>query len=248
MANWTDTLKDAIPAIAALAPIIAAVLVFKVNKKNAQTQSEKQKDEFEQATWKMGNELMSRMDEKLKDNESKIKNLNSVILQLQKENKELQDELLQFQHKYRAFETAMLHKLEMLESAHSDLPIPQWLKDDSGRMLFFNRAYERTFLNPRGYEAKDYKGKMDSDVWPEDIAKEFYRNDMHVLTADKPWVGEETIENAEGERVKWRILKYSRKSGRHIIGVAGIAFPESYEDMFSHLTEQQIDDIEQGEL
>ncbi len=64
-------------------------------------------------------------------------------------------------------------KLNLLESAHLDLPVPQWLKDTSGKMLSVNTAYCEIF----GISAENYVGKSDYDVWPKEIADAFMKND-----------------------------------------------------------------------
>lgn len=60
---------------------------------------------------------------------------------------------------------------------------PSFIKlvDDSGARPRFpnwhvNDAYERMF----GISAARYVGKLDSEIWPDDVAEQFYKNDLHA--------------------------------------------------------------------
>jgi PAS domain-containing protein len=117
------------------------------------------------------------------------------------------------------------NKVTLLESSHQDAPIPIWLKDKHGVMLALNPEYERTFLIPHGKTREDYLHKTDYDVWPEDIAAEYIRNDRLVMRTRKTWKGTETILDHQGNKSQWQIIKYPRKAGGVLIGIAGMAIP-----------------------
>lgn len=131
-----------------------------------------------------------------------------------KEMKQLQDEVERLQN-----------KVTLLESSHQDAPIPIWLKDRNGIMLALNPEYEKLFLVPIGKNREDYLYNSDYDIWPEDVAAEYVKNDQYVMRTKETWRGLETIVDHQGERSKWQIIKYPRKAGGVIIGIAGIAIP-----------------------
>lgn len=113
-------------------------------------------------------------------------------------------------------------KVEMLESTTFYLPIPMWLKDRRGEMLFVNDAYEKVFLLPNGLTKSDYIGKNDVEVWGEKIGKQYQKNDRRVmLTGQMLDKLETTI--IDGEEIDFRIIKYQLKNGGVVIGIAGIA-------------------------
>lgn len=114
-------------------------------------------------------------------------------------------------------------KIALLESAHYDLPIPMWLKDVNGVMLAVNPAYEKQFLAPRGFYAKDYIGKTDKDIWPADIAKSYMDNDKQVLTTGEVYQGTEYAPDQHGVNHKLLTIKYPRYAGNFLIGIGGIA-------------------------
>lgn len=195
------------------------------------------------SAFQMGEKIRDELRRDIERKEEKIKEFSKQLSELSKELKKAHDENNQLMLKFRALETTVMHRVEMLENAHFDLPIPQWIKDDSGRLLLINRVYEEVFLKPRGYTKDDYR--YDSDVWPQEIAKAYRTNDMWVMINNSPWVGVEPVEGADGDVIEWRIAKYPLKSGIHVIGVIGIAFPESADDLFKHLSEAQVDKMEQ---
>lgn len=115
-------------------------------------------------------------------------------------------------------------KLLLLETSHMELPIPMWIKDKKGVMLYVNKEYEKLFLHPMGKTASDYVGKMDSDIWPADVAAKFKFNDLRAHG--------NTVYTFEELPIKDKVynlfvIKYPRKTGGEVIGVAGIAFDKT---------------------
>lgn len=117
----------------------------------------------------------------------------------------------------------MKQKLLLMESAHYDLPLPQWLKDTDGVMLSLNSEYEKTFLLPLGLTAHDYIDKHDQDVWGEEIAKHFAIGDKMIIAYKKPYHTVEPIKDLNGDIIYWEIFKYPRFAGNFLIGIGGIA-------------------------
>ena len=120
---------------------------------------------------------------------------------------------------------AIRAKLLMLESAHVDLPYPMWLKDLDGTMLSVNRAYEDMILKPLGFIASDYMGLTDSEIFGEEIGKEYRKNDMAVLNTKAVYDGPESVQVGPHIVETWRVIKYLRYAGGVPIGIAGLALP-----------------------
>lgn len=161
----------------------------------------------------------------------------TIVAQWQKDNERLREE--NKEHERRQNElykkiaehekklSALNAKLLVMESSYMHIPLPSWLKDIDGTMLAVNDAYEIYFLIPNGYTKSDYVGKTDSDVWPENIAKQFIESDIKTMQSEKKiWYGKEQIV-VKGVDVSdnWRVLKYVRYAGNIAVGVAGIAIP-----------------------
>lgn len=114
------------------------------------------------------------------------------------------------------------NKILLMESSHSDLPLPQWLKDTNGVMLAVNKAFEDYFLLPIGKTAGDYLGNNDFHIWPNDVAERLFANDREVMRRRKP-VRHKEIMNLAGHMEEIDVIRYPRFSDRTLIGVAGIA-------------------------
>lgn len=73
-----------------------------------------------------------------------------------------------------------------------------WLKDEESRFLAVNTAFARTCgrLTP-----EQVVGKLDTDVWPGDLAESYRANDRRVLDSGQPIMLEEPVAD-RGER-KW---------------------------------------------
>lgn len=144
--------------------------------------------------------------------------LKNRVAVLEKEVRDLQGQL-----KDRDTEVQTLrHQLMIFESSHIDIPLPVWMKDTDGKMVFLNNVYEDMFLLPRGYSIKDYLGKNDFSVWSEDIALAFIKNDKEVMRTKKHIRRIEQLEDANGNKYYADLLKYPRKFNNTVIGISGI--------------------------
>src|SRR5262249_46516427 len=56
-------------------------------------------------------------------------------------------------------------------------------KDEQGRLVYFNKAYEDRFH----VRLADWQGKTDFDRWPAKVAQQFKEHDQKVLTSGMPF-------------------------------------------------------------
>lgn len=117
------------------------------------------------------------------------------------------------------------NKLLLLETAHSDLPLPMWLKDLDGTVLSLNKAYEDAYLLPIGKTILDYLGHTDYEIWPKDVADAFANHDKMCLQKGRLDAMEPVWNGVELTQV--RVIKYVRKVNNVPIGIAGISIPLS---------------------
>lgn len=116
--------------------------------------------------------------------------------------------------------------LQLVGAITNDLPMPMWLKDVDGRMMYLNKAYEQAYLIPMGLTANDYIGKTDADVWGEEIGEMYRQADAIAMQSDKPTI---SIERVEGKGLKSRdikVVKYRRKLGNTVLGIGGMAIEQ----------------------
>jgi len=115
------------------------------------------------------------------------------------------------------------NQLLIFESSHVDIPVPIWLKDINGKMLFVNQEYERAILHPIGKSSKDYIGHTDIDVWRKEVGKKFIENDRKVVRYKKAIEFTEEWEGLNGQKFKGRLIKYPRFiNNKTVIGIGGI--------------------------
>lgn len=146
----------------------------------------------------------------------KYKEDNDQLRKHERENRKQLEELKEIVGELR-------NKLLLMESAHYDLPLPQWLKDNNGVMLAFNTAYEDLFIIPNNMNPADYIGHTDIEFWGEEIGNEYRSNDIKVERSRKPTHVVETVKNVYGDDELWEFFKYPRYAGRTLIGIGGIA-------------------------
>lgn len=117
------------------------------------------------------------------------------------------------------------NQLMIFESANADVPVPIWLKDTQGVMLFVNEEYERSILHPMNKTSEDYIGFTDSNVWSKKVSKQFQVHDKEVMRKKTSVQFTETWEGGNGVTFEGRVLKYPRFMGdarKTVIGIGGI--------------------------
>lgn len=114
------------------------------------------------------------------------------------------------------------NQLLIFESSHADVPVPIWLKDTGGKMLFINPEYERELLHPIGKKADDYIMQHDDVIWGKETAGIFRKHDLKVMRTKKAEEFEESWHGTNGETWEGRVLKYPRFSGKTVVGIGGI--------------------------
>lgn len=192
----------------------SGLLSFFISKKKAK------RDDFTAVT-----DLIKEDNERLREEIEEIKKENKLI---RAELDEVKDELSE----ERATTANLRADLLLLETAHHDLPLPQWLKDSSGIMLSLNDAYEAAFLIPQGKTRADYVGHTDVDIWGEEIGARYRRNDEIAQAKRKATVFREPMPVGDFDLTEdFIVLKYPRYKGRTLIGIGGIMFPVSYYEM-----------------
>lgn len=123
-------------------------------------------------------------------------------------------------HDLKVSEFALQESQERFRAFMDSSPAMAWAKDEHGRYVFLNRAYEQRF----GVRLQDWLGKTDFEVWPEEMACLLRRNDEKALQAVAPIeTFEEAIEQ-DGRQSLWWSFKfvYSDRSGGKYVG--GIAY------------------------
>jgi len=95
-----------------------------------------------------------------------------------------------------------------------------WLKDSQGRYIAVNDAFSRAC----GISAEAIVGKLDTDIWPEELAKKYRTDDAQIMRQGRQGVFEEQLMNKDGEMIWIETVKTPIYNGRNeVIGTTGIA-------------------------
>jgi PAS domain-containing protein len=133
------------------------------------------------------------------------------------------EQLKEINEKLDRKQLTFLQNSNCLTSFMLTLPMPAWVKDLNGRMMFCNYKYETSF----GISPTKYNGKLDSAVWSKDESREFRKNDLEVEKQRIPVKFKEKIFN---EKLKeWQeleVVKWPVTIGGFLLGIAGMVLHE----------------------
>jgi len=103
-------------------------------------------------------------------------------------------------------------------------PTIAWMKDEQGRYVYISKTYENRF----GVRSADWLGKTHFDLWPREVAEEFWKHDQAVLTAGRTIEVTETTPNPDGGLCHWWNFKIPLhdSSGKKYIGGIGVDITE----------------------
>ena len=105
------------------------------------------------------------------------------------------------------------------KSLVENLPINVIRKDRQGRLVFINRLYCETMNRP--YD--ELIGKDDFDLFPQELAEKYHRDDLHVMETGEVFEDVERHQRPDGETIYVHILKSPVKNARgQTIGMQGM--------------------------
>ncbi len=108
---------------------------------------------------------------------------------------------------------------EHLELYLNHAPLMACIKDADGRFRYINQ----TFIDAMGFSEKDWYGKDDYDLWPEDDARKLREHEQRILDTGITETIEDYVEDGEwpGHWVTNK-FRFSDKKGNYFIGCVGV--------------------------
>ena len=99
-----------------------------------------------------------------------------------------------------------------------------WMKDEQGRHVYLSETYERRF----GVRREDWMGKTDEEVWPQEIAEHFRKNDDKVLQTNQMIEVEEWTRTSAGDEAVFFVTKFpfTDSQGQRYVGGLGVDISE----------------------
>ncbi len=118
----------------------------------------------------------------------------------------------------KAIEVAFRASEERFQLFMDYNPAIAWMKDEEGRHVYHNQAYERRF----GVRLADWRGKTDFDLWSAEVAEVFRKNDLAVLAGGRPLEVTENTLSPDGASCTWWNFKFPFQDASGKKYVAGI--------------------------
>jgi diguanylate cyclase (GGDEF)-like protein/PAS domain S-box-containing protein len=102
-------------------------------------------------------------------------------------------------------------------------PALEFLKDEDGRLVYYNRTFQNVFAS----DGKSLIGKTDSEWLPAAIAARVRAHDQAVLESGALMEAEETLPTSAGIR-HWLVLKFPLRNqdGRRLLGAIAVDISE----------------------
>jgi PAS domain S-box-containing protein len=115
----------------------------------------------------------------------------------------------------------------LLEEYLRQNPAVCFIKDDAGRYLFVNEAFEQAF----GVHSTSVLGKTDDDWLGSEAATPLMRNDAEILSQSQAKESIERLTLADGNEREWLVWKYpcSDSEGNPLIGGIAFDFTKTYQ-------------------
>ncbi len=115
---------------------------------------------------------------------------------------------------------ALLESEERFEAFMSNTPALAWAKDEQGRIVYLNKAYEDRFH----IRLADWRGKTEFDLWPQDIARTFREHSLKVLAGGVPVTAIEGLQTQGKPQTLWMTVRFPYHDSHGNKYVGGIAF------------------------
>jgi PAS domain S-box-containing protein len=120
----------------------------------------------------------------------------------------------------RHAESALRESEERFRLFMDNNPTLAWVKDEAGRYVYVNRAYEQRF----GLSLADCRGRTDAELWPPETAAGLRANDQTALAAGRPVEMTEETTHQDGSRTFWFNTKFAfhDSSGQRFLASIGL--------------------------
>jgi PAS domain S-box-containing protein len=122
-------------------------------------------------------------------------------------------------------EEALKESEERFNAFMNNSPAIAWMKDEQGRHVYLSKTYEDRF----GVKLEDWRCKTDFDLWPREIAEQFWKNDRKVLDTGQTMMVEEKTQNPDDSFTYWMNYKFPFQdaSGHRYTGGIGVDITDS---------------------
>src|SRR5437867_3508230 len=115
--------------------------------------------------------------------------------------------------------TDLQDSLRQLQAFIDNSPAAAFMKDESGRYVYFSKRMANMFYAP----LSDLEGKTDFEWLPKYMATQIWESDQQVLSQGKPLEMIQTVPAANGKLLYWLVFKFPFANARGSKFVGGVA-------------------------
>jgi PAS domain S-box-containing protein len=115
---------------------------------------------------------------------------------------------------------ALRESEERFEAFMSNTPALAWAKDEQGRIVYLNKAYEDRFQ----IRLEDWRGKTEFDLWPQHVAQQFREDGLKVLAGGVPVTSLERVPTQDMRQTLWMTVRFPYHDSHGSKYLGGIAF------------------------
>ena len=125
---------------------------------------------------------------------------------------------------HRATQRAVRVTEERFQAFMANTPTIVWAKDQDGRYVYLNQAFEIQF----GVTLRHWFGKTAAEVWPAKLAHEIAADDQKVMATGIPLEFIQTTETASSQKRHWLCTKFrfTDEDGHYYLGGMGFDVTE----------------------
>jgi len=119
---------------------------------------------------------------------------------------------------WKQMEAALRESEDLFQAFMDNAPGVAWIKDEQGHFVYINKRSGKVLGVPR----EEWIGKTDFDLWPKELAEQYKKHDLEVLTGGQ---AKEFVEEAatEGGDSYWWSFKFPFRYATGKMCVGGIA-------------------------
>ncbi|MCK9375693.1 MAG: PAS domain-containing protein [Syntrophobacterales bacterium] len=134
------------------------------------------------------------------------------------------DELAREMQERQQAQEALRESEERFRAFMDNSPTIAWAKDEASRYVYLSKTYENRF----GVRLADWRGKTDFELWPQEIAEKFRKNDQAVLAGGQAINAIEETINPDGSHCYWWNFKFPffDAAGVRYVGGIGVDITE----------------------
>lgn len=167
------------------------------------------------------NRILERYKNDIKTYKEDVESLEKKYNEIEKEMKHKDEEILKLNMQV----SSLTSEMQIFRNSNNDMPFASWIKDNIGRYILINDAFNKQFVEPAKRTDKWLMGRTDAEWKPTAVAENLHRLNEIARTSEKGVVMAQDI-RLDNTQELYFVFKYRIYIGKTPIGVCGVAIPK----------------------